>query len=201
MTIEWLISLVLFALLMVGTPGPANLIVMSAGMRWGVRQCLPFITGIIAGKLCINLLLAFGLLALLAVHPVLEIGLRAASAAYLLFLAWRIAGMSLSKSQQKSLAALPGFFAGLPVHPLNPKAWVMLTAAYAQFTTPSESWGEQVLAVCAVFLVVQCIVHPLWCGLGQYLASRLSDGKERALMIFLSLTTVAVVIWALLQRG
>ena len=55
---------------MVGTPGPANLLIMSAGAQYGFRDCLPFGLGLIAGKLMLNLAMAIGLGTLLIFHPV-----------------------------------------------------------------------------------------------------------------------------------
>ena len=40
-------TLLAFVAFMVGTPGPANLIVMLAGVRQGLRQCIGFILGLI----------------------------------------------------------------------------------------------------------------------------------------------------------
>ena len=45
---------------MVGTPGPANLIVMLAGVRQGLRQSFSFILGLIVGKVALNLFIGFG---------------------------------------------------------------------------------------------------------------------------------------------
>ena len=45
---------------MVGTPGPANLILMLAGVRQGLRQCIGFILGLIVGKIALNLVIGFG---------------------------------------------------------------------------------------------------------------------------------------------
>ena len=200
MPLESLVALALFAALLVGTPGPANLLLMSAGARWGFRACLPFIAGITFGKLFLNIALAGGLLALLSAVPAVELTLRYASAAYLMYLAWRIASMRLSGGGAKNPGAHPGFFAGLIVHPLNPKAWAMTTSAYAQFTTASLPWTAQAATVCAVFFCVQLIFHPLWCFGGVRLAKIIGGTPaERIVMRALALLTVAVVIWSLLR--
>ncbi len=59
---EALGGLWLFLLVMVGSPGPANLLALSAGARAGLRPVLPFICGLVAGKLLLNMLLGVGLL-------------------------------------------------------------------------------------------------------------------------------------------
>ena len=197
---ETVIALSLFAVLLVGTPGPGNLLAMSAGARWGFRACLPFIAGITFGKLFLNIALAGGLLALLSAVPLAELTLRYASAAYLMYLAWRIAAMRLSGGGAKNPGARLGFFAGLIVHPLNPKAWAMTTSAFAQFTTASLPWAEQAATVCAVFFFADVVFHSLWCFGGVRLVKIIGGTPaERVVMRALALLTVAVVVWSLLR--
>ena len=63
-------TLLAFVAFMVGTPGPANLIVMLAGVRQGLRQCIGFILGLIVGKIGLNLVIGFGFGIVLAEAPV-----------------------------------------------------------------------------------------------------------------------------------
>ena len=51
----------LFAVFMVGTPGPANMLLMTSGANFGFWRSLPFVVGVTFGKLFINLLLGLGL--------------------------------------------------------------------------------------------------------------------------------------------
>ena len=53
---EALFSLLVFVLLMVGTPGPANMLAMIGGARLGVGPCLGFIVGLTIGKVSVNVL-------------------------------------------------------------------------------------------------------------------------------------------------
>ena len=46
--IESYLNLLIFVLLMVGTPGPANLLVMIGGARHGVLPCTGFILGLVS---------------------------------------------------------------------------------------------------------------------------------------------------------
>ena len=62
-------SLLAFVAFMVGTPGPANLIVMLAGVRQGLRHCFGFILGLIIGKIALNLFIGFGFGLMLAKAP------------------------------------------------------------------------------------------------------------------------------------
>ena len=196
MTFDVFLALVLFVALMVGTPGPANILAMAAGASWGVRVCLPFVFGLTCGKLFVNLCVALGLLALISAEPLAMEVLRIISGAYLLWLAWRIAGMRL-RGGHRADAEKPGFLAGLIVHPLNPKAWAMVIAAYAQFAEPEGSWLLQSVVITLTFFAVQSMMHPLWCYGGMRLAKALGGTVwERRLMLALALSLLLLVLWA-----
>ena len=75
-----IISFSLFALSQVGTPGPANMVLMSTGARYGLRKALPFVFGVILGKQFIIWPLGFGLIGFVAQVPVLFATLKILSA-------------------------------------------------------------------------------------------------------------------------
>ena len=54
----------IFAAAMVGTPGPANMVLLSAGARFGLRRALPFVAGVLLGKQLIIWPIGFGLMEL-----------------------------------------------------------------------------------------------------------------------------------------
>ena len=84
---EAFFSLLAFVLLMVGTPGPANMLAMIGGARLGLRECLGFIAGLTVGKIGVNVLFGVGFGLLLAEHAGLLLALKLVSAAYLAWLA------------------------------------------------------------------------------------------------------------------
>ena len=92
---------------MVGTPGPANLLIMSGGAQHGYRGCLPFGLGLIAGKLLLNLAMAIGLGTLLIFHPVFASALAYLSALYMSWLALR--GWNVQQSWFDRLTMSGGF--------------------------------------------------------------------------------------------
>ncbi|MGJ8612017.1 MAG: LysE family translocator, partial [Octadecabacter sp.] len=53
-----------FAASQVGTPGPANMILLTTGARFGLRRALPFVAGVALGKQLIIWPLGFGLMAI-----------------------------------------------------------------------------------------------------------------------------------------
>lgn len=110
----------LFAASQVGTPGPANMALLATGARFGLLRSLPFVAGVVAGKQLIIWPIGFGLMELAQSAPLVFTALKYISAAYICWLAWRVANMRLAPGAAEARA--PGFAAGLVVHPLNPKA-------------------------------------------------------------------------------
>lgn len=179
---------------MVSTPGPANMLLMSAGAAFGLRANIPFMAGLAVGKLGVNILIAFGLGAVLVAAPLAAKIFAFASAGYLCYLALR--GWHIGTKGAAPVKAL-GFAAGVIVHPLSPKAWLMASLAYSQFIIGFEGAFERYALAPVSFLAVQLVFHTLWCWLGAVLKSQF--GASPLLNRSLILVTIAVVIWALWQ--
>ena len=193
-------AFLLFAATQVGTPGPANMTLMASGARFGLRRLLPFVSGVALGKQLVIWPLGFGLLSLAQTAPVVFTALKWIAAGYILWLAWRIAGMSLSPAEADT--APPGFFAGLPVHPLNPKAWAMITAGFTQFTAPDTPALQATATIAICLLAVQVVLHPIYTAAGERLARAVAGTpRERWLMRILAALTVLSVAYALYAGG
>jgi len=196
-SVETFTAFMIFAAAMVGTPGPANMVALSAGARFGLRSCVGLILGLTAGKVLLNIAMGAGLVAVIRSYPLAFEIAKWASAAYMIWLAWRIAGSSMVA---REVDAQLTFRDGVIVHPLNPKAWAMTFGAFTQFTDTAAAWAPQVLTIIAGFAAIQLVFHTLWCGIGDRIASLVAGTKaERALMIFLGLATLATIFWAMLR--
>ena len=103
-----IISFALFALSQVGTPGPANMILLTTGARYGLKRALPFVFGVIMGKQIIIWPIGFGLIGFVANVPIIFTVLKVLSALYIIWLSYKIANLRISvKDLPKSP---PGFF-------------------------------------------------------------------------------------------
>ena len=187
-------SLLVFIILMVATPGPANLVAMIGGTRRGLPGCAGFILGLVAGKLALNIAFGIGLGVLLTSRPVMLDLVKYAGAAYM---AW----LALQSWNPPEQGAEPDrefrFHHGLIVHPLNPKAWVMLLLAWTQFAPALGGFWLQIVLVPVSFAVCQLVFHSLWCWAGGIMGRALPQSRlmTRGLVIL----TLAVVVWALMQ--
>lgn len=189
-------ALLFFAISQIGTPGPANMTLMATGAAFGLRPALPFVAGVVLGKQLIIWPIGFGLMGVFAYSPVLEIVLKWVALIYICWLALRIAGMKLATDRKAH--DIPGFRAGLAVHPLNPKAWGMIVGAFTLFVAPEMPVFVATAQIALVLLAVQLLLHPLWTLGGAWLAQRVAGSAyERILMMSLAVLTLASVVYAL----
>ncbi|MEJ6478390.1 MAG: LysE family translocator [Octadecabacter sp.] len=190
----------LFAASQVATPGPANMVLLATGARFGLRRALPFVAGVALGKQLIIWPIGLGLMTLQETVPLLFVILKWISVAYILYLAWRVAGMRLGV--QDAGATPPGFITGLAVHPLNPKAWAMITTGFTSYVSAATPTLQATATVAICLLTLQLIFHPLWTFAGARIAATLAGhASERYLMWTLAALTVASVLVALFTGG
>jgi threonine/homoserine/homoserine lactone efflux protein len=190
----------LFAASQVGTPGPANMALMATGARYGLRKAMPFVAGVALGKQLVIWPVGYGLMSLFEAAPVVLDILKWVSAAYILWLAWRVAHLQLAPGEAADRA--PGFLAGLVVHPLNPKAWAMIVAGFSGFVSPGTPVFEATLTIAAILLACQLVLHPLWCFAGDRIALMVAGRPAEAyLMRTLAALTVLSVLFVVFGGG
>lgn len=169
---------------------------LATGARYGFRAALPFVLGVALGKQLIIWPIGFGLMELAETVPLLFQALKYLSAAYIIWLAWKVANLRLSAGAQTDRA--PGFIAGLIVHPLNPKAWAMIVGSFTAFVAPGTSALEATATIAAVLLGCQLLLHPLWTLGGETIARTVAGtAAEPYLMWTLAALTVASVLFVL----
>ncbi len=191
-------SFAVFAASQVGTPGPANMALLATGARFGFRSALPFVAGVAFGKQLIIWPIGFGLMSLADQAPIVFAALKWISAAYICWLAWKVANLRLSPGAGDAQKP-PGFVAGLWVHPLNPKAWAMIVAGFTNFVTPGSSPLQATAAIAICLLATQAVFHPIWTLAGDRIAKTVAGRPaERYLMWTLAALTVASVLYVVI---
>ena len=193
-----ILPFVVFAASQIGTPGPANMTLMATGARYGLRRALPFVAGVALGKQFIIWPIGFGLMELGQSVPWLFMVLKWASAAYIVWLAWRVAHIRLGEVGDAD--DVPGFQAGLLVHPLNPKAWALITAGFTSFVSPDASTLQATATIAICLLAIQIVLHPIWTFGGEQIAKSLRGTRAEAYVMWtLAILTVLSVLLVLLK--
>src|SRR5690606_3083475 len=140
----WL-SLALFVFVNSITPGPNNVMLTAAGAVFGYRRCLPQLCGISLGAAIMVLLVGAGLGTLFDKIPTAYTVLKYAGAAYLVYLAWRIA-MTRSVSNGAARGRPFTFLEAAAFQWVNPKAWIMVVGMVAAYMPPVYPTHELLLA-------------------------------------------------------
>ena len=130
---ELLGPLVPFAAAVTLTPGPNVVLVTASATNIGFRRTIPQTLGITFGFGSMILAAGLGLAGVVHAKPRLHMALKYAGAAYLLYLAWRIARADASGASAR--AGPIGFVEATLFTWMNPKAWLSALGAAAAFTT------------------------------------------------------------------
>lgn len=182
MDYQTLPAMLAFIAVMVGTPGPNNLMLMASGANVGFRRSLPHIAGILAGCQVVLLAIGLGLGPLLARFPPLMLGLRVAGALFLMWLAWQLVRERprQGRADPEADRARPlTFWQAALFQWINPKAWMMFLTAVASFTDPAR-FTPTMTALALGFLVVSAPLISAWSLFGVALRDWLYQGRRLA---------------------
>jgi threonine/homoserine/homoserine lactone efflux protein len=181
MTSELLLAFIAFAFVTSVTPGPNNMMLLASGVNFGLRRSLPHMFGISLGFMLLVASVGLGLGQLFEQVPLLYSVLRYLGAAYLLYLAWKIANSGAPSSQASTTAKPFSFLQAAAFQWVNPKAWIMAIGAITTYT-PHENFVSNVLLIAALFALVNCPSVGLWTIAGSLLRNWLNNA--RALRVF-----------------
>ena len=149
MTSELLLAFILFAFVTSVTPGPNNMMLLASGVNFGIRRSLPHMLGISLGFMLLVAAVGLGLGQLFEQFPPLYTVLRYGGAAYLLYLAWKIAGSGAPDADGKATGKPFTFLQAAAFQWVNPKAWIMAIGAITTYT-PQEGFLVNVLLIAAL---------------------------------------------------
>lgn len=159
------LAIIMFAVTTCVTPGPNNAMIMTSGLNYGIRRSLPHYAGICLGFPVMVVAVGLGIASLFEQIPILHVILKLAGAAYLSYLAWRIATAPVSALNR--VAGKPfSFLQAAAFQWVNPKAWVLAVGATVTYTVISDTYVVQILVIALIFLVfgAPCIMLWLWFG-------------------------------------
>jgi threonine/homoserine/homoserine lactone efflux protein len=185
-------ALILFAFVASATPGPNNIMLMTSGLNFGFRRTLPHFWGVDLGFSVMTLLVGLGLAQLFVAAPVLLTILKWVGAAYLVWLAWKIARSGPVKTGKAGAKPLT-FLQAAAFQWVNPKAWIMAVTACATYTDPNR-YTLGVLMITLVFGLVTIPAIAAWVGFGAGLQRWLSHPRNLAVFNY---TMAALLIASL----
>ncbi|MDP1642869.1 MAG: LysE family translocator [Phenylobacterium sp.] len=194
-------ALGLFAFASSITPGPNNAMLMTSGANYGFARTLPHLAGVVLGFTILLLAVGFGLGGLFSAHPTAHTALKALGAAYLLWLAWKIAGAE--GMGERAASARPfTFLQAAGFQWVNPKAWTMAVGVAAAYVPQQGGVLDMLIAGLVVFAIsIPCAAA--WAGSGVALRRLLEEPSALRLfnwtMAALLLASLAPVLMELAQ--
>jgi len=152
---------------MAGSPGPNNIMLTASGTNYGLMRTIPHMFGIILGMLIMQGSLAAGLGVVFEQFPILHDILRFSGAAFLLYIAWRIATASGGIKDNNSNDRPMNILEATAFQFMNPKAWLINISAITTFSVAGPNYWLSTLLIGSAFVSVMIFTLPLWttCGI------------------------------------
>jgi threonine/homoserine/homoserine lactone efflux protein len=182
------------------TPGPGVLSLAGVGSGFGFADGRRYMIGLFLGTNLVALAVVTGVAAAVLAVPEVRTVLLYASAAYLLYLALRIAfaGSKIAFIQRQSA---PGVVGGLMLQVINPKAYAVNTAFFSGFGFMPGDLVMELVIKFAIMNALWICIHFLWLWAGVTL-HRLDLPKRTqfAINVAMALSMLAVVALAVFAQ-
>ena len=190
---EFLGPLVTFAVATSVTPGPNNIMVTASGANFGFRRTVPHMLGVAIGFTVMVLAIGLGLSEVFERFPIIHEALRYGGAAYLLYLAYRIATAAPVAPDATGPAGRPLTFLQAALFQwVNPKGWMMAVGAISTYTTVGGNLIVESALIALTFGAIGLPSVALWAGLGAAIGRLLqARWALRAFNIAMALLLVA----------
>lgn len=174
LSLDLLLAFALFAFVTSVTPGPNNMMLLASGVNFGFSRTIPHMLGICIGFFLLVLGVGLGLGSAFTAWPALYTILRYAGAAYLLYLAWKIATSGPASDSNAQRGEPQSFLGAALFQWVNPKAWIMAIGAISTYT-PMQGYFTNVIIISAVFALINLPSVGIWAGFGSLLRNVLRD--------------------------
>jgi threonine/homoserine/homoserine lactone efflux protein len=171
-----LIAFILFAAVMFFTPGPNNIMVMSSGLTYGFRRTLPHITGVVIGFAFMVGAVGLGFGTIFIAFPVLQVILKYAGAAYLVYLAIMIAMSGPPKPGEVGRGPMT-FWQAAMFQWVNVKGWVAIIGTITAYAAIAGFPFNIVIQV-LTFLAMGTASITIWTLFGSALRPFLTSPRS-----------------------
>ena len=185
-------ALILFLFPLAYSPGPGNMFFAANGARFGWRATIPANAGYHVATVIVTFAIGIGLAGLLNANSASFQFLRYAGACYVFCLAWQVGSAGRLGDSAEAQAA--GFWTGVWLLVLNPKAYVIMGLMFSQFLTTGHV--SEVALISIIFTLNNCLAFVVWTVLGDRLGRMFrSEQSARSLNMALGIMLAGVAIW------
>lgn len=194
MPFDLLLALLVYAFVMAMTPGPNNIMLTASGVNFGFTRTVPHMAGVTIGFMVVVAACAAGLGVVFATVPSLQLVLKIAGAAYMLWLAWKVANAKPAGDNADPLAQPLTFMQAAAFQWVNPKGVLAALSGVALFMRPGHAVTDFVFLLTAFALSTLASVTT-WTGFGVALRRLLQNPVHaRVFNVVMALLLVASIV-------
>lgn len=192
-----MVAFLIFAVVAAVTPGPSNIMLTTAGANGGVLRGLPCLLGVTTGMALMMFVVPLGLGSLVMSNPLVLKVVHWGGAAFLLWLAWKIANAGRIESKRDGQPV--GYLGAAALQWVNPKAWLVSASAGGTFL--SAEAGSPLVQAALIGALFSLAAFPsgfVWLAFGATIQRILHGGRRLrifniAMGVLLALSIVLIV--------
>ena len=196
-----MIAFALAVCLLLVTPGPGVLSLAGVGAAFGWRQGISYLSGLFIGNNLVCIAVISGLATMILASPSIRMALMIISAAYLGYLAFRIAFSSAKIAFIQS--PKPGLGAGTTIQLINPKAYAVHITLFSGFAFYPNDFFIETAVKLLIANVIWILIHFFWLYLGVKINQlELPEKTQRIINVFMAICLLAVVglsVWSIIS--
>jgi threonine/homoserine/homoserine lactone efflux protein len=185
-----LVALAAFSAVASGTPGPNNILLWTAGARFGFRATVPHVLGTSVGLGSLALVMAAASGALSSVLPQAALVVKVAGSIYLLYLAWRVSG--IRSIEQSGVSRPLSFLQAIAFQYTNPTSWSFATGAVTTFLPTGVPGFAGAAVVAGTMMLVIVPTAVAWAAGGTALSRFFANERQRRVLGIVLAAVVAV---------
>ena len=194
MPLDVFLALASFAFVMAFTPGPNNIMLTASGANFGFVRSIPHMAGVVIGFVILLVVSGGGLGAILVSFPSIQTALKVVGAAYMLWLAWKIANAHGGQDGANPDARPLTFLQAAAFQWVNPKGVIIAFGAVALYVRPERAFLD-LLILLIVFGLATLLSTVTWSSFGVALSRVLRDERRaRVFNIVMALLLVASIV-------
>ena len=194
MTFNLFAALFVFAGIAAFTPGPNNTLLLASGVSFGFKRTVPLILGIAIGFPLMIACIGLGLGQIFQTYPAIYTAMKYVGAAYMIWLAWKIATAELTGSGDEVAGKPMTFVQAALFQWINPKGWVMSVTAISAYTLAAD-YHTGLIVVVLTFVLMGICSASTWAIFGVGLRHILNDPRYfRRINVSLALLLVASLV-------
>lgn len=161
----WMI--IIFSSALLGSPGPATISLAASGAVFGFKKTIIYYLGVCTG-FCFNVLIsALGLGVIFQKYPEVYIVFKYTSLAYIFYIAYKI--FTAPPIDKRDTNNSLGFFDGVMLNILNPKAYIAVIAVISQFAYDTARLTSQIFILGVICILTVIFFNICWTSLGSFM--------------------------------